>query len=60
MKVTIIFQNLEGERQELSYFSNFDRINAKGIKEEAKRVLVNKLGNHARNYEILNLYREEE
>lgn len=60
MKVTIIFQNLEGERQELYYFSNYDRINAKGIKEEAKRVLVNKLGNHARNYEIINLYREED
>lgn len=59
MKVTIIFQNLEGERQYLSYFSNFDRINAKGIREEARRVLVNKIGNHARNYEILNLYREE-
>lgn len=60
MKVTVVYDNFQTGSREFTYFSTFDRINAKGIKEEAKNKLISKFGSHARNYEILNLYREEE
>lgn len=59
MKVLIVFDNLQGTSQEMTYFSKFGRINAKGIKEEAKNELIKRFGKHAKDYEIINLYRED-
>lgn len=57
MEVLIVFDNLQGELKELTYYSEFNRINAKGIKEEAKQKLLNTYGYNAKNYEIKKLYR---
>lgn len=40
MKVTVIYDNLQTQSSEFTYFSEFNRINAKGIKEEAKSKLI--------------------
>ena len=57
MKVLINYDNGVSYFGELEYFSKYNRINARGIKEEARRVLLNKLGNSARYYKILDLLR---
>lgn len=54
MKVLVEFDNLQGCIQEFVYYSKFKRINSKGIKEEAKRKLVERFGRHAQEYVILN------
>lgn len=59
MKVRILYDNLQTEIREEYYYSKYSRINAKGIKEEAKNKLIERFGKHAKNYDIIKLYREE-
>lgn len=57
MKVRIYYDN-GIDYGELEYFSRYNRINAKGIKGEAKQELVNRLGYQvASNYKIIDLTR---
>lgn len=58
MLVIIVYDNLQGELKETKYYSKYKRINAKGIKEEAKQELIKNFGNYAKNYKISSLYRE--
>lgn len=59
MKVLICFDNGDSYYNEVEYFSKYSRINAKGIKEEAQQTLIDKYGQHAKNYEITALYRQD-
>lgn len=58
MKVIILYDNFQSEKKEYSYYSKYNRINAKGIKEEAKQKLIQTFGNRAKNYEIIEIYRD--
>lgn len=58
MQVTIVYDNFQSELKEMKYFSKYNRINAKGITDEARQILVNTFGSHARNYEIVDLFRD--
>ena len=58
MVVTIMYDNLQTGIRELKYFSKYNRINARGIYDEAKQKLVDTYGQHARNYKILDLFRD--
>jgi len=42
---------------EFEYFSKYNRINAKGIKEEIKKELYQRYGSSARYYEIIDFIR---
>ena len=42
-----------------TYFSQYDRINAKGVKEEAQKELIKRKGSGARDYKITGIYRED-
>lgn len=57
MDVTILYDNFQTGLREFTYPSKYKRINAKGIKEEAKNILVENLGRRARHYEIVKLIR---
>lgn len=59
MKVLIVYDNGINASQEIEYFSKYNRINARGIREEAKQTLINKLGWKARNYTIQAIYRND-
>ena len=58
MEVTIMYDNLQSGLQELKYFSKYERINARGLHEEARNVLIKNYGQKAKNYEILDIFRE--
>ena len=58
MLVTIVYDNFQSGLRELNYFSNYKRINAKGLYDEAKQELIKSFGEHARNYKIINLFRD--
>ena len=58
MKVTIMYDNLQTGVRELQYFSKYNRINAQGIYDEAKGILIKTYGQHAKNYKILDLFRD--
>ena len=58
MKVTVFYDNGNCYNNDFSYFSKFSRINAKGIKDEAKQKLINRFGCRAKNYEITGIYRD--
>ena len=58
MKVTIMYDNFYGEVKELQYFSKYNRINARGLYDEAKEILIKTYGQHAKNYKILDLFRD--
>ncbi len=59
MKVKVYYDN-GTSYGEFEYYSEYDRINAKGIKEEAENKMVNRYGKHARYYEIVKISRVEE
>lgn len=59
MKVLIVYDNGINASQELEYFSEYNRINAKGIKEEARQTLINKLGRIAKSYTVKAIYRND-
>lgn len=42
---------------EFEYFSNFNRINAKGIKEEIKTEMFKKYGSQSKYIDIINIIR---
>lgn len=42
MQVTIMYDNLQSGLQELTYFSKYNRINARGLYDEARNVLIRK------------------
>lgn len=56
MKVRVYYDDRIdfGEKE---YHSNYFRINAKGIKEEAKQELIKHFGYKASNYKIIDLIR---
>lgn len=56
MKVLVVWDNGH-DTGEFEYFSNYSRINAKGIKEEAKLQMIQRYGYNTRNREIKNIYR---
>lgn len=56
MKVCVVWDNGH-DTGEFEYFSNYSRINAKGIKEEAKSQMIQRYGYNTRNREIKNIYR---
>lgn len=58
MQVTIIYDNLLSGLEELTYFSKYERINARGLHNEARNVLIRNFGQKAKNYEILDIFRE--
>lgn len=58
MQVTIMYDNLQSGLQELTYISKYDRINARGLYDEAKNVLIGNYGQKAKNYEILDIFRD--
>ena len=45
---------------EFEYFSKYDRINAKGIKEEVKSVMRQRYGKRAYHYIVTDFYRVED
>ena len=58
MQVTIMYDNLQSGLQELKYFSKYNRINARGLHDEARNVLINNFGQKAKNYEIIDIFRD--
>ena len=58
MRVTIMYDNLLSGLEELTYFSKYNRINARGLYEEARNVLIRNFGQKAKNYEILDIFRD--
>ena len=58
MKVRIYYYHGD-DWGEIEYFSKFNRINARGIKEEVKNELYLKLGKGARYCEITNITRAD-
>lgn len=56
MKIRIYYDT-KHDFGELEYFSKYNRINAKGIKEEAKNELIKHYGKSATNYEVKDLTR---
>lgn len=56
MKVLVSYDN-GTSYGEFEYFSKYNRINAMGIKEEAKQKMVDKFGSHAKYYEIISMSR---
>lgn len=58
MKVTIMYDNLQTGVRELQYFSKYNRINARGLYDEAKEILIKTYGQHAKSYKILDLFRD--
>lgn len=56
MKVSVYYDN-GVNFGEFEYFSKYNRINANGIKEEARNKMINKFGTHAKNYEIISISR---
>lgn len=56
MKVLVVWDDGH-DFGEFEYFSNYSRINAKGIKEEAKLQMIQRYGYNTRNREIKNIYR---
>lgn len=56
MKVCVVWDNGH-DFGEFEYFSNYSRINAKGIKEEAKLQMIQRYGYNTKNREIKNIYR---
>lgn len=55
MLVVVEYVTRTGEEREFEYFSEFDRINAKGLKEEAKNQMYKNYGYIT---EIINIYRK--
>lgn len=58
MQVTIMYANFHDGLQELTYFSKYNRINARGLHDEARNVLIRNFGQKAKNYEILDIFRD--
>lgn len=56
MKVRVEYY-INDDRNEIEYCSSYNRINAKGIKEEVKNMLYRQLGSHAKYAEIIDIYR---
>ena len=59
MKVLVIYDNRNGNQGEFEYISKFDRINAKGIRAEARKEMFKKYGNEARHMSVEYLYRQD-
>lgn len=56
MRVRVIYDTGH-DYGEFEYFSKYNRINAKGIKEEIKSQMIRKYGRNAYNYDISQFYR---
>lgn len=56
MQVRVFYDNGH-DYGEFEYFSKYDRINAKGIKEEIESVMIRKFGKIAYYYNIIQFYR---
>lgn len=59
MRVRVIYDDGH-DYGEFEYFSKYDRINAKGIKDEIKNTMRKKYGKSAYNYKIEQFYRVED
>lgn len=59
MRVRVIYDN-GCDYGEFEYFSKYDRINAKGIKDEIKSVMRREYGKQAYHYIITDFYRVED
>lgn len=59
MKVLIEYDDNVSRIQEITYESKYKRINAKGIKDEARYYLISHFGYHAKNYNIIKLFKED-
>ena len=59
MKVLVIYINRSGDQGDFEYISKFDRINAKGIRDEARKEMFKKYGNEARHMYVEYLYRQD-
>lgn len=59
MRVRVIYDN-GCDYGEFEYFSKYDRINAKGIKEEVKSAMRKRYGKQAYHYIITDFYRVED
>lgn len=59
MRVRVIYDD-GCDYGEFEYFSKYDRINAKGIKDEIKSVMRRKYGKQAYHYIITDFYRVED
>ena len=58
MEVLVVYDNFQSNYKEFRYISKHNRINARGIKDEARGELVKKFGARAYEYEIKQLYKE--
>ena len=59
MKVRVFYDNGH-DYGEFEYFSKYNRINAKGIKDEMKSEMRQRYGKSAYNYNITDFYRVED
>ena len=59
MKVRVCYDNGH-DYGEFEYFSKYNRINAKGIKEEVKSAMRQRYGKRAYNYIVTDFYRVED
>lgn len=50
---------INDDRMEVEYFSKYNRINAKGIKDEVKHELSKRLGSIAKYAEVTGIYRQD-
>ena len=58
MLVMVIWDNGCNEGS-FEYYSQYDRINAKGIKEEARHEMWKKYRNMSKTMEIVDIYKED-
>ena len=58
MKV-LIMGFINDDKIELEYYSKYNRINAKGIKEEAEHELFKHFGTISKYVEIIGIYRQD-
>ena len=58
MLVIVIWDNGYNEGS-FEYYSQYDRINAKGIKEEARHEMCKKYRNMSKTMKIVDIYRQD-